>query len=38
MWVTSPTLCAIFENALLQDLHAGHSMEGSLARGILALL
>ena len=34
----SPTLYAIFENALLQELHAGHSMEGSLARGILALL
>ena len=34
----SPTLYAIFEDALLQELHAGHSMEGSLARGILALL
>ena len=34
----SPTLYAIFENALLQELHAGHSMEASLARGILALL
>ena len=34
----SATLYAIFENALLQKLHAGHSMEGSLARGILALL
>ena len=34
----SPTLYAIFENALLQELHAGHSMEGSLQRGILALL
>ena len=34
----SPTLYAIFENALLQELHAGQSMEGSLARGIIALL
>ena len=34
----SVTLYAIFEDALLQELHAGHSMEGSLARGILALL
>ena len=34
----SPTLYAIFENALLEELHPGHSMEGSLARGILALL
>ena len=34
----SPKLYAILENALLQELHAGHSMEGSLARGILALL
>ena len=34
----SPTLYAIFENALLQELHAGHSMESSLQRGILALL
>ena len=30
----SPTLYAIFENAL-QELHAGHSLEGSLARGSL---
>ena len=34
----SPTLYAIFEDALLRELHAGHSMEGSLARGIHALL
>ena len=34
----SHTLYAIFEDALLRELHAGHSMEGSLARGILALL
>ena len=34
----SPTLYAIFENAMLQKLHAGHNIEGSLARGILALL
>ena len=26
----SPTLYAIFENALLQELHAGHNMGGSL--------
>ena len=33
----SPTLYAIFVDALLHELHAGHSMVGSLARGILAL-
>ena len=34
----SPTLYAIFENALLQELHARHIMEGSLASGSLALM
>ena len=34
----SPTLYAIFESALLQELHAGHNMEDSLAREFLALL
>ena len=33
-----PTLYAIFQNALLQELQAGHSMEGSLQKGILELL
>ena len=34
----SLTLYAIFVNALLQELHAGHSMEDFLGMGILALL
>ena len=34
----SPTFHFIAENAMLQELQAGHIMEGSFARGILALV
>ena len=31
------TICCSFEKSLLQELHVRHGMEGSLAKGILAL-